>query len=94
MVLGAADYGDAAGVGLDLDAAVVPTVLGDATIRAIVDRPVAGWEKAQPEIEAMEAERGLTAGRRYKVAEMARHALREAERVERLPEAISGTRSA
>ncbi|WP_432198307.1 hypothetical protein [Streptomyces sp. bgisy027] len=68
----------------------VPRVLGDATISAIVGRPVAGWEQVRPVIEAMEAEHGLTAGWRRKVAEMVRLALavREAEGAERLPEAM------
>lgn len=68
----------------------MPRVLGDTTVSAIVGRPVAGWEKAQPVIEAMETEHGLTAGWRYKVAEMVRLALAvcEAEGAERLPEAM------
>ncbi|MEW2049057.1 hypothetical protein [Streptomyces sp. NPDC005476] len=52
----------------------LPRVLGEATGSAIVRRQVAGWEQAQPVIEVMEAEHGLTAGRRYKVAEMVRPA--------------------
>lgn len=68
----------------------VPRVLGDATVSAIVGRPVAGWEEARQVIEAIEAEHGMTAGWRRKVAEMARLALavREAEGAERLPEAM------
>ncbi|MER5928099.1 hypothetical protein [Streptomyces mirabilis] len=68
----------------------VPRLLGDSTVSAIVGRPVAGWEQARPVIEAMEAEHGLTAGWRRKVAEMVRLALavREAEGAGRLPEAM------
>nr|WP_258404912.1 hypothetical protein [Streptomyces sp. F8] len=68
----------------------VPRVLSDATISAIVGRPVAGWETARPVIEAMAAEHGLTAGWQRKVAEMVRLALavREAEGAVRLPEPI------
>ncbi|MEV7737124.1 hypothetical protein AB0O75_34425 [Streptomyces sp. NPDC088921] len=68
----------------------VPRVLGGATVSAVVGRSVAGWEQARQVIEAMEAEHGLTAGWRRKVAEMVRLALvvREAEGVERLPEAM------
>ncbi|MFH9552693.1 hypothetical protein [Streptomyces sp. NPDC017435] len=49
-------------------------MLGEATGSAVVRRPVAGREQVQPVTEAMEAEHGLTAGRRYKVAEMVRRA--------------------
>ncbi|MFJ5218771.1 hypothetical protein ACIP98_29130 [Streptomyces sp. NPDC088354] len=68
----------------------VPRVLGDATVSAIVGRPVDGWEEARPVIEAMEAEHGMTAAWRRKIAEMVRLALavREAEGAERLPEAM------
>lgn len=68
----------------------VPRVLGDATVSAIVGRPVAGWEQARQVIEAIEAEHGMTAGWRRKVAEMVRLALavREAEGAARLPEAM------
>ncbi|MEU2284230.1 hypothetical protein ABZ614_20180 [Streptomyces sp. NPDC013178] len=68
----------------------VPRVLGDATVSAIVGRPVAGWEQARPVIEAVEAEYALTAAWRRKVAEMVRLALavREAEGAERLSEAM------
>ncbi|WP_307679595.1 hypothetical protein [Streptomyces sp. V4I2] len=53
----------------------VPRVLGDATVSAIVGRPVTGWEQARQVIEAMEAEHGLTAGWRRKVAESNPHLL-------------------
>ncbi|WNZ06182.1 hypothetical protein [Streptomyces sp. 11x1] len=68
----------------------VPRALSDATVSAIVGRPVVGWEEARQVIEAMAAEHGLTAGWRSKVAEMVRLALavREAEGAERLPEAM------
>ncbi|MFF9090959.1 hypothetical protein ACF1BE_32205 [Streptomyces sp. NPDC014991] len=68
----------------------VPRALGDATVSALVDRSVVGWEEARQVIDAMEAEHGLTAGWRRKVAEMVRLALavREAEGAERLPEAM------
>ncbi|MEU9546541.1 hypothetical protein AB0E09_50030, partial [Streptomyces mirabilis] len=68
----------------------VPRALSDATVSAIVGRPVAGWEEARQVIEAMAAEHGLTAGWRSKVAEMVRLALavREAEGAERLSEAM------
>ncbi|GAA1323803.1 hypothetical protein GCM10009647_058900 [Streptomyces sanglieri] len=65
-------------------------MLGDATVSAIVGRPVAGWEQARQVIEAIESEHGMSVGWRRKVAEMARLALavREAEGAERLPEAM------
>ncbi|MYW01441.1 hypothetical protein GT354_24815, partial [Streptomyces sp. SID3343] len=66
----------------------VSRVLGDATVGAIVGRPVGGWQEARREVEAMAAEHGLTLAWRHKVAEMVRLALavREAEGAERLPE--------
>lgn len=68
----------------------VPRVLSDATVKALVDRTVAGWEEARPVIKAMQAEHRLTTAWRSKVGEMVRLALavREAEGSERLPEAM------
>ncbi|MGW3954689.1 hypothetical protein ACWEKM_28000 [Streptomyces sp. NPDC004752] len=68
----------------------VPRVLGNTTVSAIVDRPVDGWEQARPVLETIEAEHGMTAGWRRKVADMVRLALavREAEGAARLPEAM------
>ncbi|MET7854228.1 hypothetical protein ABZT48_39975 [Streptomyces avermitilis] len=39
----------------------VPRALGDATVSAIVGRPVDGWEQARRVIEAIEAEPEMTA---------------------------------
>ncbi|MEU9945018.1 hypothetical protein [Streptomyces lavendulae] len=68
----------------------VPRALDDATVSAIVGRPLAGWDAARPEIELIEAEHGMSGAWRRKVAEMVRLALavREAEGADRLPEAM------
>ena len=65
--------------------------LGDTTVSAIVGRPVDGWERARLVIEAIEAEHGMTAAWRRKVAEIRVRlalAVREAEGAERPPEAM------
>ncbi|MFE7958752.1 hypothetical protein [Streptomyces sp. NPDC057413] len=66
----------------------VPRALTDATVTAIVGRPVVGWEECRPVIEAMAAEHGMSVGWQHKIAEMVRLALavREAEGAVRLPE--------
>ncbi len=66
----------------------VPRVLTDATVSAIVGRPVAGWEECRLVIEVMAAEHGLSVGWQRAIAEMVRLALavREAEGAARLPE--------
>ncbi|MCK1820302.1 hypothetical protein MTQ10_11895 [Streptomyces sp. XM83C] len=66
----------------------VPRALTDATVSAIVGRPVVGWGECRPVIEAMAAEHGMSVGWQHKIAEMVRLALavREAEGAVRLPE--------
>ncbi|MFH9426317.1 hypothetical protein [Streptomyces sp. NPDC017529] len=66
----------------------VPRTLTDATVSALVGRPVSGWPHCRPVLEAMAQEHGLTAAWSSKIAEMVRLALavREAEGAERLPE--------
>ncbi|MFB9483426.1 hypothetical protein ACFFSH_29150 [Streptomyces filamentosus] len=66
----------------------VPRALTDATVSAIVSRPVVGWKECRPMIEAMAAEHGMSVGWQHKIAEMVRLALavREAEGAVRLPE--------
>ncbi|MEV7245165.1 hypothetical protein AB0N92_28540 [Streptomyces sp. NPDC093248] len=66
----------------------VPRALTDATVSAIVGRPVVGWEECRPVIEAMATEHGMSVGWQHKIAEMVRLALavREAEGAVRLPE--------
>jgi hypothetical protein len=66
----------------------VPRTLTEATVSAIVGRPVSGWEQTRTVLLAMEAEHGLSAGWRFKVAEMVRLtlAVREAEGAEQFPE--------
>ncbi|MEU0352744.1 hypothetical protein ABZ302_38935 [Streptomyces sp. NPDC006237] len=68
----------------------VPRVLTDATVSAIVGRPVAGWEQCRLVIEVMAAEHGMSVGWQRAIAEMVRLALavREAEGAVRLPEPI------
>ncbi|MEU8586509.1 hypothetical protein AB0C59_05795 [Streptomyces sp. NPDC048664] len=68
----------------------VPRVLTDATVSAIVGRPVAGWEQCRLVIEVMAAEHGMSVGWQRAIAEMVRLALavREAEGAVRLPESM------
>jgi hypothetical protein len=66
----------------------VPRTLTDATMRAIIGRPLSGWDRARSVLVEMAAEHGLSQGWHYVVAEMVRLALavREAEGADRLPE--------
>ncbi|MFF8632459.1 hypothetical protein [Streptomyces werraensis] len=66
----------------------VPRTLTDATVRAIIGRPLSGWDRARPVLVEMAAEHGMSQGWHYVVAEMVRLALavREAEGADRLPE--------
>ncbi|WP_216825611.1 hypothetical protein [Streptomyces sp. P3] len=68
----------------------LPRTLTDATVRALATRTVAGWDQAQPVLEALTAERRLTRAWYYRAAKMVRLALavREAEGVEPAPETL------
>nr|WP_260616844.1 hypothetical protein [Streptomyces sp. WAC05458] len=66
----------------------VPRTLTDATVRAIIGRPLSDWDRARSVLVEMAAEHGMSQGWHYLVAEMVRLALavREAEGADRLPE--------
>ena len=68
----------------------VPRWLTDATVKALVARPVSGWERARAALVHMTVEHGMAKGWQAKVAEMVRLALavREAEGAELLPEPL------
>ncbi|MFF1626507.1 hypothetical protein [Streptomyces sp. NPDC058272] len=66
----------------------MPRTLTDATVRAIIGRPLSGWDRARSVLVEMAAEHGMSQGWHYQVAEMVRLALavREAEGADRLAE--------
>ncbi|MFI8235003.1 hypothetical protein ACIGDI_40050 [Streptomyces sp. NPDC085900] len=66
-----------------------PRTLTEATVRAIIGRPLAGWDRAREVLVEMAAEYGMSEGWYYQVAEMVRLALavNEAEGTGRLHEA-------
>ncbi|MGW0821920.1 hypothetical protein [Streptomyces sp. NPDC002845] len=68
----------------------LPRTLTDATVRALATRTVSGWDQAQPVLEALTAERGLTRAWYYLAAKMVRLALavREADGFTTAPETL------
>ncbi|MGW6410447.1 hypothetical protein ACWF95_25095 [Streptomyces vinaceus] len=44
----------------------IPRTLTADTVRAVADRPVPGWAKAQAVLEEVAAEQGLSRGNRYR----------------------------